>query len=247
MAFDYDGSPVTYKRTRRTEPRFQAKIEEALGEARSVLNVGAGSGSYQSPGREVTALDTSARQLAANPVGRKLLATAEHLPFTEASFDAATAILTVHHWADRPRGLAEVRRVVRGPLAILTFDPFAPTEFWLWDYAPELRAVEERRYGRLEGLISELGGQVEVIPLDMPVDCADGLQVASFARPEDLCDSKVRGAQSSWSFLPEGVEDRVARELARDLESGQWDERYGHLRERDAIRCQLRLVVGRPS
>ena len=139
----YDVIGIDYARLRQSDPRIAAQIDAALGDARSVLNVGAGSGSYEPAGRAVTALEPSKVMIAQRPPGSApvVQGTAEALPFPDQSFDAAMAVLTVHHWTDQPQGLRELRRVARGPLVIVTYDPDFPG-FWLHDYLPELAALD---------------------------------------------------------------------------------------------------------
>lgn len=175
-----------------------------------------------------------------------LNATAQDLPFDDGAFDAALAGLTVHQWPDLAKGLAEVRRVTRGPVVVLTFDPDALDGFWLADYCPEVIATEQRRYPPVETIRSLLGsaGRVEAVPL--PIDCTDGFAEAFYARPESFLDPRVRAAQSAWGFVEPWDRDRAVENLRRDLESGAWDERYGQLRTRPEFTGSLRLVIGEP-
>jgi SAM-dependent methyltransferase len=245
LKFDYDEHGQHYSGVRRTDPRIARLVHAALGPAKTVLNVGAGAGSYEPTDRYVLAVEPSAAMRAQRPAGSApvLIGSAESLPFDEGAFDAAMAMLTVHHWPDRVLGLREMRRVAKGPVLVFTFDPAAATEFWLSDYGPEFVDVERRRYGDLAVITEALGGQCEILPIPVPCDCVDGFQVAFYARPEAFLDARVRGSQSAWKFLPPGVEDRIVQSLARDLQSGEWDRRYGHLRSQPFINCQLRLVV----
>jgi SAM-dependent methyltransferase len=247
-AFDYEHGGHSYSSVRRADPRIAARIHEALGDAKTVLNVGAGAGSYEPTDRYVVALEPSEvmRRQRPRQLAPALVGTADAIPFDDGAFDASMAVLTVHHWADRPRCLREIRRVTRGPIVIMTFDPDAPTAFWMSDYAPELDVVERRRYGTLESIASPLGGSVRAVPVDVPRDCSDGFQVAFYARPEAFLDPRVRRSQSAWSFLEPGVEDRIVKELTDDLTSGRWDRKHGHLRDLPAIACQLRLVIATP-
>ncbi len=247
-AFDYEHGGHAYSSVRRADPRIAARIHEALGDAKTVLNVGAGAGSYEPTDRYVVALEPSEvmRRQRPRQLAPALVGTADAIPFDDGAFDASMAVLTVHHWTDRPRCLREIRRVTRGPIVIMTFDPDAPTAFWMSDYAPELDVVERRRYGTLESIASPLGGSVRAVPIDVPGDCTDGFQVAFYARPEAFLDPRVRRSQSAWSFLEPGVEDRVVKVLSDDLTSGRWDRKHGHLRDLPAIACQLRLVIATP-
>jgi SAM-dependent methyltransferase len=244
-AFDYDQGGSGYAGVRRADPRIATRVHAALGDAAHILNVGAGAGSYEPIDQYVVPLEPSAVMRRQRPghLAPALNATADAIPFDDEAFDAAMAILTVHHWKDRAACLTEIRRVTRGPVVVMTFDPDAPTDFWMRDYAPELVDIERRRYGTLQSIIGPLGGEARVIPIDVPRDCSDGFQVAFYARPEAFLHEHVRRAQSAWSFLPPGVENRIVHAIADDLASGSWDARYGHLRAAPSITCQLRLVV----
>lgn len=245
--YDYDRDGGTYAAIRRPDPRIARHVHDALGDARTVINVGAGAGSYEPADRYVVAVEPSAVMRAQRPahLAPALVGTADALPFDDGAFDAAMAMLTVHHWPDPVAGLRELRRVTRGPVLILTFDPDASTEFWMFDYAPEMATVERRRYVSPRIITAALGGTSELRPVPVPRDCVDRFQVALYARPEAFLDPAVRRAQSAWTFLPPGVEDRVVQALADDLASGAWDRRYGALRAKPCIDCQLRLIVAR--
>lgn len=246
--FNYDKGGQYYSGVRRPDPRIAEHIHMALGDAKTVLNVGAGAGSYEPLDRYVVALEPSEVMRKQRPrnLVPALSASAEKIPFDDATFDAAMAILTVHHWLDRAKNLKEIRRVTKGPIVVMTFDPESPTEFWMGDYAPELVAVERKRYGPIETITSVLGGNCRVISIPVPRDCTDGFQVAFYARPEAFLQEEVRKSQSAWGFVTEEVENRIIHALEKDLKSGQWDEKYGHLRQRPTINCQLRLIVATP-
>ncbi|ATQ44755.1 SAM-dependent methyltransferase [Caulobacter mirabilis] len=246
---DYDQTGTGYGRQRRADPRIAARIHAALGDARTVLNVGAGAGSYEPADRYVLAIEPSAVMRAQRPEGGGVAvrAFAEALPFDDGAFDAAMAVATVHQWADLAKGLAELRRAARGPVAVLLFDGPALDRFWLKAYAPELIAAEQRRYPALDAVAAGLGGRVEVQDVPIPIDCTDGFTEAFYARPERLLEADVRRAQSSWGFVPDGAEARFVRTLSDDLASGRWDERYGDWRERPTYEGSLRLIVSRPG
>jgi SAM-dependent methyltransferase len=243
--FDYERGGQLYATVRRTDVRIEAVVHGALGTARTVLNVGAGSGSYEPADRYVVALEPSATMRAQRPahVVPAVHGVAEHLPFDDSSFDAAMAMVTVHQWPDLRAGLHEMRRVARGPVVVLTFDGAALDRFWLADYVPELIEAERRRYPdpRLIGRILGEGAVVRAVPVAH--DCADGFTEAYFARPEAFLLEATRRSQSAWGFLDEGVEDRFVHRLRRDLESGVWDEHYGALRHQETFDGALRLVV----
>jgi SAM-dependent methyltransferase len=247
--FDYETGDIDYTAVRRTDPRFAAAIEAALGDARTVINVGAGAGSYEPAEREVTAVEPSAAMRAQRPehLAPAVEAVAERLPFPDDSFDAAMATVTIHHWDDLDAGLRELRRVSRGPVVILTFDAPELRRLWLADYIPELAAVECRRFPSIDHVVRILGGDVEVQELPIPRDCVDGFGEAFYARPEAFLDPAVRQAQSGWRFVDDAVVETAMSRLARDLESGSWDRRYGSWRSAPSYRGSVRLVIARPA
>lgn len=245
---DYDRTGTGYGRQRQADPRIAADIHAELGDARTVLNVGAGAGSYEPVDRYVLAVEPSAVMRAQRPAGAGLAieAVAESLPLDDGAVDAVMATATVHQWSDLAAGLAEMRRVSRGPVVVLAFDGPALERFWLNDYAPELIAAEQRRYPAIETVAAGLGGRVEISPVPIPIDCTDGFTEAFYARPERLLDAPVRRAQSSWGFVGPDVEPRFVATLSDDLRSGRWDKRYGDWRSRPTYDGSLRLIVSRP-
>lgn len=236
----YDRIGKDYAVRRRPDPRIAAAIRAALGQARTVLNVGAGAGSYEPADLAVTAIEPSAemiRQRAPGPA-TVIRGRAEALPFEDGRFDAAMAILTLHHWTDRECGLREMRRVTRGPVVLLTYDP-AFRGAWLTDYLPALTALDEAQMPPMEEYARWLG-QVRIAPLPIPHDCTDGFLHAYWRRPAAYLDPRVRsGSSSFWAI---DAEEGLAR-LARDLDSGEWARRYGHLLEREACDLGYRLVT----
>ena len=245
---DYGRIGRGYASIRQPDPRIEALVWDALGDARSVLNVGAGAGSYEPRDRDVTAVEPSASMRAERPADRvrAIDATAESLPFDDGSFDAAMASVTIHQWPELERGLAEMRRVSRGPVVILTFSPQVPEPWWQPVYVPELFEVEANRMPELDRVAAALGGQVDVRVVPIPADCIDGFGQAFFARPERTLEPEVRRAMSAWSFLADDVVKRYERELGDDLESGAWDEKWGSFRELASFDGGLRLVVAQP-
>jgi SAM-dependent methyltransferase len=240
---DYEVAGRTYAVHRRPDPRIAARVHAALGDARTVLNVGAGAGSYEPADRYVLAVEPSATMRAQRPPGAApaLDARAESLPFDDDSFDAAMACVTVHHWEDLDAGLRELRRVARGPVAILTFD-LDHLVGWQLDYLAEGLEIEGPRFPSMEHLCDVLGNaRFEVVPT--PQDCTDGFFEAYWNRPEALLDPSVRGSQSMWALVDDEVEQRIVARLAADLESGAWDAEHGHLREMTVLDGSLRLVV----
>ena len=223
-------------------------IHEAFGAARTVLNVGAGAGSYEPTDREVIAVEPSATMRAQRPahLAPAIEAIAEALPLADQSVDASMASVTVHQWRDLAKGLGELRRVTRGPIVILTFDGEALERFWLADYAPEIIAAERRRYPAIDTIRGLLGGNTSVRTVPMPVDCVDGVTEAYYARPELFLDPAVRASQSGWAFVAEEAQQRIIRTLRDQLASGAWDRRYGHLRNQPTFEGSMRLIVSQP-
>jgi hypothetical protein len=247
--FDYERDGGDYERRRQADPRIEALVHAALGASQRVINVGAGAGSYEPGDRYVTAVEPSASMRAKRPPDRvpAIDAVAESLPFDDSAFDAAMAIVTVHQWRDPFKGLAELRRVTRGPVVVLTFDGEVLDEFWLSHYVPELTAAERLRYPSLSQICETLGAPASVERVAVPIDCTDGFAEAFYARPEAFLVEGVRRSQSAWGFISTDVEERAVAALARDIRSGEWDRRFGHLRHQPSFEGSLRLVVSTPS
>jgi len=243
--FDYERSGAGYATVRRTDPRIAARVHAALGAAGEVVNVGAGAGSYEPPGRRVVAVEPSAAMRAQRPPSAApvIEAVAEALPFADGAFGAAMATVTVHQWRDQVAGLRELRRVSRGPVVVLTFDGDALDRLWLAEYVPEFMVAERRRYPSLDAIDAALGGGTEVVAVPVAHDCPDGFTEAYYARPEAFLDERVRRGQSAWGFVDDAVEARFVTQLAADLASGAWDRRHGHLRLEPEFVGALRLVV----
>lgn len=238
----YDEIGLGYGSYRRPDPRLAASILGALGDADTVVNVGAGAGSYEPTDRRVVAVEPSLAMIRQRRPGSVpvVQASATHLPFRDAAFAAALAVLTVHHWPDRARGLAELVRVARCRVVIVTYDP-AASGFWLVDdYFPEIGEIDRRIMPPMEEIRGMLG-DVEVRPLPVPHDCIDGFLGAYWRRPHAYLDAGVRGAISSFSMIGD-VEPGLAR-LRGDLEDGTWERRHGHLLRRAEADLGYRLVV----
>jgi len=238
----YDTIGTTYTSTRHTEPRIAEQIWAALGDARTVLNVGAGSGSYEPCDRDVTAVEPSAVMRAQRPAGSPpcVAAAAERLPFEDQSFDAAMALATVDHWQDPIGGLHEMRRVARR-VVVFTHDASDPDRFWLTrDYLPEHARLWAGRPSLAE-LAGAIGARTEPVPI--PRDCADGFYEAYWRRPEAYLDDHVRRGMSIWARVGPDAEQRAMRNLRIDLASGQWEERNRDLLHLDAAELDSRLLI----
>ncbi len=239
----YDTIGTTYAVTRRTEPRIAAQVWAALGDARTVLNVGAGTGSYEPPDRDVTAVEPSAVMRTQRPEGAApcVAASAESLPFADRSFDAAMAFATVHHWQDPIAGLREMQRVARRVVVFTceTTERSWRGRFWLTrDYLHEVAAS---RPGLATRLARAIGARME--PVLVPWDCADGFFEAYWRRPEAYLDERIRRGVSVWAGVGPDAEQRAVRSLADDLASGRWAERNGDLFGLDEAELGLRLLV----
>jgi SAM-dependent methyltransferase len=240
----YDTIGATYTVTRRTEPRIAAQIWAALGDATTVLNVGAGTGSYEPTDRDVLAVEPSALMRSQRlPNGAPCLAgSAEDLPFDDQSFDAAMAVCTLHHWQDPIAGLREMRRVARRVVVFL-FDTSDPSQFWLTrDYLPEFADLPGCRVlASLGELADAIGAGTEPVPI--PWDCTDGFFEAHWRRPEAYLDESVRRGVSVWAAVGPAAEHRAVDSLRDDLVSGRWPERNRDLLDLDAAELGARLLI----
>jgi SAM-dependent methyltransferase len=241
---DYERHGRTYARHRRSDPRIAARIHAALGDARTVLNVGAGTGSYEPDDRWVLAVEPSATMRAQRSpdAAPAIAARAEALPFDDGAVDAAMACVTIHHWDPPETGLAELRRVARGPVVIFTFE-LDCLPAWQREFLHEGLAREHPRFPALEDIAAALGGRTRVERVPTPGDCHDGFFEAFWRRPEGLLDPAVRAAQSMWALLDAEVEQRIVKRLAAALDSGAWDDEHGHLRAQESFDGALRLVI----
>ncbi|HEV2526938.1 MAG TPA: class I SAM-dependent methyltransferase [Thermomicrobiales bacterium] len=242
---DYGLIGRDYARYRQPEPAIAARIVAALGDARTVLNVGAGAGSYEPTDRDVTAVEPSATMRAQRPphLPAAIDAVAERLPFPDESFDAAMATYTVHQWDDLAAGIGELRRVTHGPIVILAADPACLHDFWLTHYLTEALDRELTRFPAIDRIASLLGPGTMVTPVPIPLHCTDGFTEAYYGRPERLLDPGVQRAMSSWTQLEPEVLARFDQGLRADLASGAWDQRFGHLRTEPEYVGSLRLIV----
>jgi SAM-dependent methyltransferase len=244
----YDTIGETYASTRQEDPRLRARIHAALGDARTVVNVGAGAGSYEPRDRHVIAIEPSDVMAAQRPpdLAPAIRATAGSLPLRDDSVDAAMAIVTIHHWdAEREAGVRELRRVARGPVVIVTYDPRESGRMWLAsEYVPEVAHLDDRIFPIPESVAEWLGGDVRVEPLEVPRDCRDWMFGSFWAHPERVLDPVARANTSGFARMDPAAVDAAVERLRSDLESGAWDARHGDLRTLEALDVGLRLVVG---
>jgi SAM-dependent methyltransferase len=240
-----------YARTRREDPRLAALIHAALGDASSVVNVGAGTGLYEPRDRHVVAIEPSDVMAAQRPrsLAPAVRARARALPLRDQSVDAAMALLTIHHWDDeRERGVRELRRVARDAVVIVTYDPAVSGRMWLMaDYLPEVAELDVTIFPAVDLIAAWLGGVTQVTPVPVPRDTVDWTLGSFWAHPERVLDPVARAATSGFARMPADVVARVEREVERDLASGAWDARHGRLRGLDELDVGLRLIVNRPD
>jgi SAM-dependent methyltransferase len=241
----YDRIGTTYTRTRRADPRVAARLHAALGDARRVVNVGAGTGNYEPDDRAVVAVEPSPtmygqRAAGAAPVVR---AVAGALPFPDATFDASLAVFTVHHWPDPEQGLEELRRVARRQV-FLSFDAVMDDAFWLvTDYFPEIRALDTGGDAHASVGIQRVLDVHSVEPMPVPADCVDGFAACYWNRPEAYVDPDVQAGISCLAMLDNDVLERGTARLRADLESGEWDARHGELRHLTELDVGYVLIV----
>jgi SAM-dependent methyltransferase len=241
----YDEIGSTYAATRRPDPRIARQIEQALADARTVVNVGAGTGAYEPRDREVVAVEPSAVMLAqrARDAAPAVRAPAEELPFPDASFDAALAVLTMHHWSDWRAGVAELRRVAPRRAVVLTFDPAFIREYWLVrDYLPQIAGADEARFPPLATVAAALGGAA-IVTVPIPHDCSDGFLCAWWRRPLAYLDPGVRANISSLAALGDSAVAGSLERLRRDVADGTWAERNAELSAADEADFGYRLLV----
>ena len=236
----YDTIGLNYANLRQPDPRIAQQIDATLANAQTILNVGAGGGSYEPTGRQITAVDPSVEMIRQRPPSNATIiqGSAEDLPFDDKSFDAAMAVLTIHHWSDQAIGVEEMRRVTRGKIVFLTYDPTF-RGFWLADYFPALVTLDEEQMPQMADYENWLG-PVEVSPVPIPHDCKDGFLAGYWRCPAAYLDERVRaGISSFWTLgdISEGL-----GKLEADLNSGVWEQRYSHLLHLETLDCGYRLV-----
>lgn len=242
---DYGSAGRRYADYRRPEPMIAAQILRALGDAKRVLNVGAGAGSYEPTDREVVAVEPSATMRAQRPAHLSVAidAVAEDLPFDDGEFDAAMGTFTVHQWSNLEQGIDELKRVTSGPIVLMVADPDRLHDFWVARYIPEALDRELSRFPRIDRLVELLGDGTRVEELPVPLHCADGFTEAYYGRPERFLEPEVTGAMSSWTLIDQEIVARFRERLARDLADGSWDAEFGHLRTQPTYEGSMRLIV----
>ena len=242
---DYASAGQRYAEFRQPEPAIATQILRALGDAKRIINIGAGAGSYEPTDREVVAVEPSATMRAQRPphLSEAIDAVAEGLPFADHEFDAAMGTFTVHQWSDLQRGIAEMKRVTRGPIVIMAADPERLHDFWIAKYIPEALDRELSRFPKIDRLVSLLGDGTRVETIPIPLRCRDGFTEAYYGRPERFLEPAVTGAMSSWTLIDQNIVARFREKLAADLESGAWDVEFGHLRTQPTYDGSMRLVI----
>lgn len=233
-----------YSGVRRPDPRLAAAVWSALGDAASVVNVGAGTGSYEPPDRDVVAIEPSEVMIAQRPsnAAPAIKASAEALPLEDKSVDAALAVFTLQHWDNVERGLDEMVRVARQRVVLVTMDVDVLAKLWLVrDYVPETLPAHAADFPSIKWLLGALRDST-ASPMPIPRDCTDGFMVAFWGRPEAYLDPEIRSGTSPWHQLPPAVVARALGKLQNDLESGEWDRRYGHLRQQSTLDVGARLI-----
>jgi SAM-dependent methyltransferase len=240
----YDRSGLTYSQTRRADPRIAAAIEDALSDSASVANIGAGTGSYE-PSQTVVAVEPSGVMIAqrSRDAAPAIQACAEHLPIGSNSVDTALAVLTVHHWTDLNQGLAEMARIARRRVVILTWDHHVIREFWLLrDYLPAAARTDKRLAVPMERF-TEAFDVVTTSPVLVPHDCQDGFGAAFWRRPETYLDATVQAGMSLMALTPHRQLRDGLQKLQDDLTDGTWHERYKSMVDQTALDAGYRLVV----
>ena len=244
----YDTIGKDYSRKRQADPRIATAVARAIDGCASLLNVGAGTGSYEPPSRNVIAVELSTTMIRqrSHDSAPAVQARAELLPFRDRSFDAVLAVLTLHHWDDQDAGIAECSRVARDRVVVLTIDPEVFGQFWLFEYLPQLRALDRHLFPNISHF-AQAFESIEIIPVPIPADCRDGFLGAYWRRPTAYHDPLVRQCISSFAKLSTIDIDTGLARLKNDVESGAWASRYASSVDRDALDLGYRLLVCRPT
>ena len=240
----YDEIGRSYASTRREDPRIAAQIHDCLGPGRALVNIGAGAGNYEPTDRHVVAVEPSQEMLRQRTDRPAVVVrgVAEALPFPDATFDAALAVLTVHHWEQPGRGLREMARVSARQI-VFFFESLQTHDFWALEYFPEALDLATEQHPPGEALLREHLDVTEIRTVLVPRDCSDGFGAAFWARPEAYLDPEVQAGMSWLALLPERARQEGAVRLRGDLASGAWDRRHGHLREQESFDAGYRIAI----
>ncbi|MFI5506308.1 methyltransferase domain-containing protein [Mycobacterium sp. NPDC051804] len=242
----YDRTGLTYSVTRRPDARIAAVIDDALQGMESVANIGAGTGSYETP-NTVVAVEPSRVMIDQRPEGsaHAAQAVAEHLPISAGAVDAAAAFLTVHHWADLSAGVAEMMRIARRRVVIFTWDHTVFSQFWLVrEYLPAAAETDARLAVPITALISLLGEDcVSVVPVPVPHDCVDGFGGAYWRRPHVYLERAAQDGMSLLALTPRSQLEEGFSRLRADLDAGFWQRRHADLLQRTHLDLGYRLVI----
>lgn len=243
----YNKIGATYQQTRRQDDHLYHCVLKALGTSQTVLNIGAGTGSYEPKDRQVVAVEpsevmVSQRQKNQVPVVK---ATADHLPFHHKTFDACMTVLSMHHWQpNQYQGVQEMRRVARDKVVIVTCDPRVSAKMWLMaDYLPEVAQLDHDTFPFPETIAAWLDAEVDILSIPIQKNTSDWSLMSFWAHPERVLDPIARASTSGFARQPKEVVDRVVNEVEHDLKNGLWDEKYGHLRTLNELDVGLRLIV----
>lgn len=246
----YDSIGSAYSSNRSEDPQLRDRIIRSLGDARGVVNVGAGTGSYEPQDRLVVAIEPSVVMMSQRPADAApvVQASARKLPLRDDSVDAAMAVLTIHHWDnDLDAGLTELRRVARGPVVVVTYDAEVSNQMWLMqDYLPEVAELDRSTFPSIDRLARALSGDVEIEVVLTPHDTPDWTLGSFWAHPERVLDATARNSTSGLARMDQAVIGRLVTDLRRDLDDGSWEQRHGHLRGQSAFDSGMRLLIARP-
>ncbi len=249
--FVYDKQVNKYFTVRKTDPIIKKYVNYGLRNMNTVINIGAGTGSYEPVDKYVIAVEPSEKMRKKRlESGRipAINARADSLPFSDNSFDASLAILTIHHWPDLRAGLKEVKRVTRNRIVILTYDPDELDKFWNMEYFPGVVEAEKNRYPKLLEIAEVIGIQPRIIKIKIPFNCADGFQEAFYGRPEAFLKNKIRRSQSAWEWISRELEAEYIAHLKKEVDNGEWDRKYGHYRKMRVFEGAYRMLeFNRPS
>ncbi len=237
----YDKIGTRYNQYREPDTRIAAAILKEVGSLQRILNLGAGIGAYEPADRGVVALEPSRVMISQRPrnTAPVIQGQAERLPFKDNAFEICMAILTIHHWSDIEAGLKEAIRVARKRLILLTWIGFAE-DFWLVDYLPQIKKIDEPLFPSIEQL-EEIMGPVRVVPVPILHDCTDGFLCAYWRRPHLYLDAQARSAMSTFSRVTDC--SAGLHRLNKDLKSGRWHKRYHDLLNKDSMDFGYRIVV----